>query len=53
MLLNDRQAETVWRDILTFAEDPTAPLPSKAPPIPWVPARQAAGPLVAEAAAAR
>ena len=37
MLLNDKQAETVWRDILIFAENPEAPLPSGAPPIPWVP----------------
>jgi alpha-beta hydrolase superfamily lysophospholipase len=43
MLLNDKQAQTVWRDILTFAEDPRAPLPSGAPAIPWVPARPAAG----------
>jgi alpha-beta hydrolase superfamily lysophospholipase len=42
MLMNDRQARTVWQDILAFAEDPAAPLPSKAPPIPWVPSRPAA-----------
>jgi alpha-beta hydrolase superfamily lysophospholipase len=52
MLMNDKQAETVWRDILTFAEDPAAPLPSKALPIPWVARRPAAGQM-AEGAASR
>ena len=42
MLLNDKQAETVWRDILIFAENPDAPLPSWAPSIPWVPAHASA-----------
>ncbi|HVY89507.1 MAG TPA: alpha/beta fold hydrolase [Hyphomonadaceae bacterium] len=35
MLMNDLQAETVWKDVLAFVEDPKAPLPSKAPPLPW------------------
>jgi alpha-beta hydrolase superfamily lysophospholipase len=35
MLMNDLQAETVWRDILAFIRKPGAPLPSKAPPIPF------------------
>jgi acylglycerol lipase len=30
MLLRDRQAETVWRDIATWIEDPARPLPSGA-----------------------
>ena len=45
MLLNDKQAETVWRDILAFAEEPAAPLPSGAPAIPWVAPRPAAAQL--------
>lgn len=35
MLLNDKAAETVWRDILAFAEAPDAALPSGAKPLPW------------------
>jgi alpha-beta hydrolase superfamily lysophospholipase len=35
MLMNDLQAETVWKDVLAFAQDPKAPLPSHAPPLPW------------------
>lgn len=50
MLLNDRDARIVWRDILAFAEHPGAPLPSGAPAIPWAPA--AAEPA-GEAASAR
>lgn len=34
LLLRDLQAETVWRDGEAFIRDPTAPLPSGAPPIP-------------------
>lgn len=34
MLMNDLQAETVWRDVLAFARSPDARLPSGAPPIP-------------------
>jgi len=37
LLLRDRQAETVWRDVAAFIEDPRAPLPSGAPPIPTAP----------------
>lgn len=33
MLLRDRQAETVWRDVAAFVRDPAAPLPSGAPPL--------------------
>jgi alpha-beta hydrolase superfamily lysophospholipase len=36
MLMNDLQAKTVWADILAFIDDPNAPLPSHAPPLPWV-----------------
>lgn len=36
MLMNDLQAETVWSDILAFARRPDAPLPSNAPPLPWL-----------------
>ncbi len=35
MLMNDLQAETVWSDILAFVRKPDAPLPSKAPRIPF------------------
>ena len=34
LLLRDRQAQTVWGDILAFIKDPAAPLPSGAPRIP-------------------
>ena len=37
MLMNDLQAETVWRDILAFARAPGNQLPSGAPPLPWGP----------------
>ncbi|MEZ5937139.1 MAG: alpha/beta fold hydrolase [Hyphomonadaceae bacterium] len=36
MLLNDLQGEVVWRDILSFLRTPSGPLPSHAPPIPWI-----------------
>lgn len=36
LLLVDRQAETVWRDVESFVRDPAAPFPSGAPPIPSV-----------------
>lgn len=42
MLMNDLQAETVWRDVLAFIRDPESPVPSGAPPLPWL-ARQSAG----------
>jgi alpha-beta hydrolase superfamily lysophospholipase len=35
MLMNDLQAENVWRDVLTFIRKPDSPLPSRAPPIPF------------------
>ncbi|MFC6199655.1 alpha/beta hydrolase [Ponticaulis profundi] len=35
MLMRDLQAETVWRDQLSFMKDPDAPLPSAAPELPW------------------
>jgi hypothetical protein len=35
MLMNDLQAEKVWRDILAFIRQPDDPLPSDAPPIPF------------------
>lgn len=34
LMLRDHQAPVVWRDILAFIRDPSAPLPSGAPPIP-------------------
>jgi alpha-beta hydrolase superfamily lysophospholipase len=40
MLVNDLQAEAVWRDILAFARDPLAPLPSGAPALPWRPVNE-------------
>jgi alpha-beta hydrolase superfamily lysophospholipase len=33
LLLRDWQAETVWRDVLSFIDDPAAPLPSGVKPI--------------------
>jgi alpha-beta hydrolase superfamily lysophospholipase len=36
MLMNDLQAETVWKDILAFIGQPEAPLPSGSPPLPWL-----------------
>jgi alpha-beta hydrolase superfamily lysophospholipase len=37
LLLRDRQAQVVWRDVAAFIADPNAPLPSRAPPIPLAP----------------
>ena len=37
LLLVDRQAETVWRDVEGFVRDPAQPLPSGVPPIPGAP----------------
>jgi acylglycerol lipase len=37
LLLNDLQAETVWRDILAFIRAPGNQLPSGAPALPWGP----------------
>jgi alpha-beta hydrolase superfamily lysophospholipase len=36
LLLNDLQAHKVWGDILAFARDPESPVPSGAPPLPWL-----------------
>lgn len=36
MLMNDLQARTVWGDVLAFARAPESPLPSHAPPLPWL-----------------
>lgn len=36
MLLNDLQAETVWRDVLAFSRSGGAVLPSGAPELPWI-----------------
>ena len=33
LLMVDRQAQTVWRDVAAFLRDPAAPFPSGAPPI--------------------
>ncbi len=41
LLLNDLQAETVWRDILAFVRAPGNQLPSGAPGLPWGPANGA------------
>ena len=37
LLLVDRQAGVVWRDVESFIRDPAAPLPSDAPTIPGAP----------------
>lgn len=37
LLLRDREAERVWRDVAAFIADPHAHLPSGAPPIPRAP----------------
>jgi alpha-beta hydrolase superfamily lysophospholipase len=37
LMTRDRQGPVVWRDILAFIRDPTAPLPSGAPKIPTAP----------------
>jgi alpha-beta hydrolase superfamily lysophospholipase len=34
LLLNDLEGPIVWRDVESFIRDPSAPLPSAAPPIP-------------------
>jgi alpha-beta hydrolase superfamily lysophospholipase len=51
LLLVDRQAESVWRDIAAFVADPTAPLPSGAPVIPGAPTPSNQPPRQATAAA--
>lgn len=42
LLLNDRAAERVWRDILAFAQDPQGALPSGSGPLPWTGGRSTA-----------
>jgi len=37
MLMNDKQATTVWSDVLAFVEDPKSPVASGSPPLPWRP----------------
>jgi acylglycerol lipase len=37
LLMRDKEGPVVWRDILAFIRDPTAPLPSGAPKIPTAP----------------
>ena len=37
LLMRDHEAPVVWRDVLSFVRDPSAPLPSGAPPIPGAP----------------
>ena len=37
LLMRDRQGPVVWRDILAWLRDPSAPLPSGAPPIKGAP----------------
>jgi len=34
LLLVDHQAPAVWADVASYIRDPSAPLPSGAPPIP-------------------
>lgn len=33
MLLRDKQADVVWKDVVSFLRDPAAPFPSGAPPL--------------------
>ena len=42
LLMRDLQGEVVWRDVLAFVRDPSAPLPSGVPPIAGAPALKAA-----------
>ena len=44
MLMNDLQAQAVWGDVLAFARAPESPLPSQAPPLPWLASGQASVP---------
>jgi acylglycerol lipase len=37
LMMRDREGPMVWKDILAFIRDPTAPLPSGAPKIPTAP----------------
>jgi len=36
MLMRDLQAENVWRDVLTFMQNPEEDLPSGSPELPWL-----------------
>lgn len=36
MLMRDLQAENVWKDVLTFLDDPQGEFPSGAKPLPWL-----------------
>lgn len=39
LMTRDHQGPAVWADVLAFVKDPSAPLPSGAPPIPGSPSR--------------
>ena len=39
LLMRDKQGPVVWADVAAWLRDPTAPVPSGAPPIPGSPAR--------------
>ena len=52
LLLVDRQAELVWRDVESFVKDPAQPLSSGVPPIPGAPTPSNAPLLSASAKAA-
>ena len=47
LLLVDLQAAAVWADVESFLRDPSAPLPSGAPPIPLKETRSSAAPAAA------
>jgi acylglycerol lipase len=53
LLLVDKQAETVWRDVEGFLRDPNAPLPSGTPTIPSAPTLSNAPAVAAPTQAAR
>jgi alpha-beta hydrolase superfamily lysophospholipase len=42
LMMRDHEGPLVWRDILAFVRDPSAPLPSGAPPIPGGPTLRSA-----------
>lgn len=42
LMMRDHQGPVVWRDVLAFVRDPSAPVPSGAPPIPGAPTLRAA-----------
>jgi pimeloyl-ACP methyl ester carboxylesterase len=43
LLTRDHQGPVVWKDVLAFIRDPTAPFPSDPPPIPRKVPREAPG----------